>query len=61
MFICNDCGARFDEPEDAIYDYHPELGIGLCPEYHSACPHCQSFEFEEEVVLEDSEDYEELY
>lgn len=42
MWICDDCGAIFDDDDCVtITEWHP-YGEGVAGEDWAACPHCQS-------------------
>ena len=45
MYICNDCGAVFEECK-VEYEFHP-YGSGTAKEEWWYCPNCDSADFEE--------------
>ena len=45
MFICNDCGAVFDECK-SVGEQHP-YGMGFATEYWSVCPYCGENDIDE--------------
>lgn len=55
MYYCDCCGEAFSDPINRVFDDHPE--IGGYSEYHSACPHCGSFEFDEAFCCARCEGY----
>ena len=55
MWICEDCGAVFDEAK-IIEEHHP-YGMTYATEYWAACPHCESTNIEEARFCERCERY----
>ncbi len=46
MYVCEDCGAKFDEPYMIPSGF--EHAFGFCREYIPSCPVCGAEEIEEE-------------
>ena len=45
MFICNNCGAIFEDCK-IIEEHHP-YGMGYATEEWAVCPHCEDTDFAE--------------
>lgn len=52
MYLCTNCGAKFDDPIDVLKDEYPAYNnegdlLGLEQEYACECPTCGSCYIEE--------------
>lgn len=60
MYVCDNCGARFEEPEQERTTYEHYFGAewsGGIPYVYEVCPDCGSEDFEE-IDEEEEEDEE---
>lgn len=55
MYICNDCGAVFEDFK-VVREAHP-YGMGVAFEEWAYCPHCDSGDFEEAKECERCGEY----
>lgn len=54
MYICNECGAVFDDPK-TYYEHHP-YGMGYAEEKWLVCPYCYG-DFQEAEQCEECGEY----
>lgn len=45
MYICNNCGAVFSEPD--TYEEHHPYGMGYAAEKWAVCPFCEETDYSE--------------
>ncbi len=61
MYICNECGAHFDEPHERTFCLEDDFGVGsMFHDKHygtmNVCPYCESNDFR---YVEDDDEFDE--